>query len=178
MCGDDNAEEEPERKGAVECLWDVFGGSTSNRGYKELDPHIGLIYGDSITYDRASEIVHRLKNKGFVSTNVVLGIGSYTYQYVTRDTYGFAMKATYGEVNGEGREIYKNPATDKDKTKKSAKGLLCVEKVDGEYVLKDGCTWEEEATGELKVVYEKGEIVSTTTLSEIRKRVEESLKIN
>jgi nicotinamide phosphoribosyltransferase len=67
---------------------------------KKLDPHIGAIYGDSITVARATQICERLKEKGFASTNVVLGIGSYTYQYNTRDTFGFAMKATYGEVNG------------------------------------------------------------------------------
>ena len=74
---------------------------------QELDPHIGAIYGDSITLQRAEDICNRLEKKGFASTNVVLGIGSYTYQYNTRDTFGFAMKATYGEVAGEGREIFK-----------------------------------------------------------------------
>jgi len=168
-----------ESKGLIECLWDTFGGEVNDAGYKVLDSHIGAIYGDSITLERAENILSRLEAKGFASCNVVFGIGSYTYQYVTRDTYGFAMKATYGEVNGEGREIFKDPATDKGKTKKSAKGLLCVEKSEsGEYVLKDGCTWEEESKGELNVVYEKGELTSVTTLAEIRKRVEESLKTN
>jgi len=89
---------EPERKGVIELLWDLFGGKVNEYGYKELDPHIGAIYGDSITLERAAQICERLKAKGFASTNVVLGIGSYTYQYNTRDTFGFAMKATYGEV--------------------------------------------------------------------------------
>ena len=71
-----------------------------------------------------------MKAKGFASTNVVLGIGSFTYQYNTRDTFGFAMKATYGEVNGEGRAIFKDPITD-DGTKKSAKGLMKIELIDG-----------------------------------------------
>ena len=73
---------------------------------------------------------------------MVLGIGSYTYQYNTRDTFGFAMKATYGEVNGIGREIFKDPITD-DGTKKSAKGLMKIEKNNGAYQLIDGATWEQ-----------------------------------
>src|SRR3954454_6952499 len=80
--------------------------------YKLLDPHVGLIYGDSITLARAEAILSGLKAKGFASGNVVLGVGSYTYQYVTRDTFGFAVKSTYGEVNGVGREIFKDPVTD------------------------------------------------------------------
>jgi len=93
---------QPQNKGVIELLWDIFGGTyvTGNDGkqYKQLDSHIGAIYGDSITLDRAKQICERLQAKGFASTNVVLGIGSYTYQYNTRDTFGFAMKATYGEV--------------------------------------------------------------------------------
>ena len=87
-----------EEKGVIELLWDVFGGTVNEQGYKVLDPHIGAIYGDSITIDRADEICKRLASKGFASTNVVLGIGSFTYQYNTRDTFGFAMKATYVEL--------------------------------------------------------------------------------
>lgn len=79
----------PQGKGVIELLWDVFGGTINEQGYKVLDPHIGAIYGDSITIDRADEICKRLEAKGFASTNVVLGIGSFTYQYNTRDTFGF-----------------------------------------------------------------------------------------
>jgi len=85
------------RKGVVELLWDTFGGTVNKQGYKVLDSHIGAIYGDSITLERAEQICERLKAKGFASTNVVLGVGSFTYQYNTRDTFGFAVKATYGE---------------------------------------------------------------------------------
>ena len=84
-----------EYKGVIELLWDIFGGTINSQGYKVLDSHIGAIYGDSITTERAEEICRRLESKGFASTNVVFGIGSFTYQYNTRDTFGFAMKATY-----------------------------------------------------------------------------------
>ena len=62
-------------KGVIELLWDVFGGTVNEQGYKVLDSHIGAIYGDSITIDRADEICRRVEAKGFASTNVVLGIG-------------------------------------------------------------------------------------------------------
>ena len=152
-------------------LWETFGGTINSQGYKVLDPHIGAIYGDSITPDRARQIINRLKLKGFASTNVVLGIGSYTYQYNTRDTFGFAMKATYVEVEGKGREIFKDPITD-DGTKKSAKGLLCVDKdAKGEYVLWDMVSSKTEQEGELKTIFKDGKFFNQTTLSEVRAKI-------
>ncbi len=160
-----------EEKGVIELLWDVFGGTINEQGYKVLDQHIGAIYGDSITIDRADEICRRLQAKGFASTNVVLGIGSFTYQYNTRDTFGFAMKATYVEVNGEGREIFKDPITD-DGTKKSATGLLHVTKSnENGYMLVDKVSWDNEKNGELQIIYHNGYPENQTTLEEIRKRL-------
>jgi len=165
----------PEHKGAIECMWEIFGGTMTDKGYKLLDSHIGLIYGDSITLQRQKAILEGLKEKGFASFNVVLGIGSYTYEYVTRDTNGFAMKATYGEVGGEARNIYKDPKTD-DGTKKSAKGLLAVHQNGNGLVLKDECTWDESNQGLLEKVFENGTITKEHHLSEIRNRLNEQLK--
>jgi nicotinamide phosphoribosyltransferase len=177
----------PKYKGVIELLWDVFGGTINEQGYKVLDPHIGAIYGDSITIDRADEICRRLESKGFASTNVVLGIGSFTYQYNTRDTFGFAMKATYVEIltpiEGrpkeewllEGREIFKDPITD-DGTKKSATGLLFVGKNDNhEITLYDKVSWEEEDMGLLQMIYKDGEFHNTTNLTTIRQRVQSNI---
>lgn len=161
----------PEQKGAVECLWDEFGGTVNEAGYKVLNERVGLIYGDSITLERAEAILEGLKAKGFASCNIVFGIGSFTYQHVTRDTYGFAMKATYGIINGSGVEIFKDPVTDTG-TKKSAKGLLRVEKEDGKFVLYDQQTWEQEKSGELKTVFLDGKLIIDQSLAEIRERVQ------
>jgi nicotinamide phosphoribosyltransferase len=156
----------PEHKGVIELLWDIFGGTINEQGFKVLDPHIGAIYGDSITVDRAQQICLRLAEKGFASTNIILGIGSFTYQFNTRDTYGFAMKATYIEVSGEGREIFKDPITDSG-DKKSAKGLLRVEKDGEDYFLIQSVSREDEG-GELKTIYVNGEFKNQITLTEIR----------
>lgn len=177
IIGDEDAKPgSPEYKGAIECMWETFGGTVTPKGYKLLDSHIGLIYGDSITTERQRAILDGLKKKGFASYNVVLGIGSYTYEYVTRDTFGFAMKATYGEVDGVGRDIFKDPKTD-DGTKKSAKGLMQVyrDPSTGKLTLKDQCTWEEEGQGELKTVFKDGKLLVDSTLAEIRERVREQL---
>jgi nicotinamide phosphoribosyltransferase len=160
---------EIEAKGAVECLWDIFGGTETDKGYKMLNDKVGLIYGDSITRERAIAILDRLEKKGFAASNVVFGVGSYTYQYMTRDTLGFAMKATYGEVNGEPREIFKDPVTDSG-TKKSAKGLMVVHGDQNGYYMLDGTDWISETMGFLEPVFENGEILRETKFSEIRQR--------
>lgn len=115
----------PEEKGLIEYLWDTFGGTINEQGYKVLDPHIGAIYGDSINLERATAISKRLEAKGFASTNIVFGIGSFSYQYHTRDTFGFAVKATAATVNGEERMLFKDPKTD-DGTKRSQRGRIVV----------------------------------------------------
>jgi len=186
-----------EAKGLIELLWDTFGGTTNAQGYKVLDPHIGAIYGDSITLGRAVEICERLKAKGFASTNVVLGVGSFTYNFQTRDVFGFAMKATYGEImhkehgrtlgekfRVEAREIFKDPVTD-DGTKKSKKGLLCVTQTnnphvdeDGQIWVKEQCSYAEEQSGLLKTVFFNGSLVRETTLEQIREKLNSYSNVN
>ncbi|MNV37502.1 putative nicotinate phosphoribosyltransferase [compost metagenome] len=158
--------------GAVRTLWKTFGGTTTSKGYKLLDEHIGLIYGDSITPQRCLEILERLEAQGFASGNVVFGIGSYTYQMSSRDTFGFAVKATYTVVNGKGIAIFKDPKT--DSKKKSAKGLLFVGRnSEAGYYLEDDVSPEEEASEEnlLKLLFLDGVFLRRTTLTEIRERL-------
>jgi len=170
ICGDKDAPKgSPEHKGSIQVLWEIFGGTITDKGYKLLDEHIGLIYGDSITLERQEAILSGLMKKGFASGNVVLGVGSYTYNYSTRDTFGSAVKATMSKVNGEDLEIYKDPATAQGK--KSAKGWLKVEVVNGEYALKDCVTEEESKTGELHLVFKDGQLFNETSLKEIRERL-------
>ena len=118
---------EQELKGVIELLWDVFGGTINEKGYKVLDSHIGAIYGDAITRERANDICERLAAKGFASSNIVFGIGSFTYQYNTRDTFGFALKSTYALKDGQEVFLFKDPITD-DGIKKSQKGLVMVQR--------------------------------------------------
>lgn len=174
LCGDPDSPYDTVNKGVIELLWDEFGGTVNEKGYKVLDPHIGAIYGDSITIDRCRMICKLLKLKGFASTNIVLGIGSFTYQYNTRDTFGFAMKSTYTVIDGEEKLLYKDPITDNG-TKKSLKGLCIVYEDQTGIHVKDGLNMEqyEEALylDIMKTVYKDGEIMNETSLAEIRNRL-------
>jgi nicotinamide phosphoribosyltransferase len=171
VCGDPNGKTELERKGAVEALWDIFGGTVTDRGYKVLDTHIGLIYGDAITLRRCKEICERLQQKGFASINCVYGIGSYTYQYNTRDTFGFALKSTLCVINGDEKQIFKDPKTD-DGIKKSQKGRVCVFRNNDEYIFIDGYGLTSSVqTDQLTEVFRDGKLLVEQTFAEIRERL-------
>ncbi len=176
VAGDPDAPEgSPENKGAMQCLWDIFGGTLTEKGYKILDPHIGLIYGDSISLERAQNILIAMEAKGFASENIVFGVGSFTYQNVTRDSFGFAIKATSGVVNGVRRDIFKDPKTDTG-LKKSARGLLRVERENDTLILHSEQTEEEENRGLLEVAFLDGKLIKPVSLSEIRNRIAEDLQ--
>jgi nicotinamide phosphoribosyltransferase len=159
----------PEFKGAVQVLWEQFGGTHTSEGFKQVHERVGLIYGDSITPDRAARILKGLADKGFASGNIVFGIGSYTYQFNTRDTFGFAMKATWAVVNGIARELSKDPKTDNG-NKKSAKGLLRVEieMVSKDFFLYDQQSEFEEKDGQLVTVFCDGKLLGKQSLADIR----------
>lgn len=158
----------PVEAGAIEILAEIFGTTTNEAGFKELDSHIGLIYGDGMFEARIRDINSRLKTKGFASTVWVAGIGSYSYQMVTRDTFGSAVKATFVIVNGEGRNIQKDPKTD-DGTKRSATGRLAVlSQANGVPYLVQQATDDQIANSLLKPVWRDGKFLLEFSYSEVR----------
>jgi len=170
----DAIEGTPENKGSIQVLWELFGGHVNAKGFKELNSHIGLIYGDSITLTLARKINEGLAAKGFASVNWVAGIGSFTYQYNTRDTFGWAMKATHGVVDGCPRNIFKDPKTNKGQfSKKSAKGLIAVyATMDGSFKLEQEATWDNVNGCALREVFLNGIEYNQNTLTEIRNRLQ------
>ena len=168
-------------KGVIELLWETFGGTVNSKGYKVLDPHIGCLYGDAITLERAQEICERLEKKGFASSNVVLGIGSYTYNMNTRDTFGFALKTTYGVVNGKELLLYKDPITD-DGTKKSQKGrVIVLRDENGDLTYIDNLyksEWEKRVNNgedELRTVFKDGKVMNTQSFDMVRATLKHEL---
>lgn len=161
-----------EALGTIECLWETFGGTVNNKGFRVLDSHIGLIYGDSITLQRAEDILIRLKERGYASSNIVFGIGSYTYNYSTRDSLGFACKATGSIIGGDEILVTKEPKT--DMKKKSANGFLkVVLGPDGVYQLIDGLGLHEvtDEDNQLQIIFRNGKLFNQTTLTAIRERL-------
>lgn len=162
ICGDPEAPAgSKERKGSLQCLWEVFGGTLTSTGHKQLNQRVGLIYGDSITPQRMLDILARMEAEGWASANLVFGVGSYTYQYLTRDSLGFAMKATWGIRDGQEVFLSKDPKTDNG-TKKSARGRVAV--VDGKLV--DGLTLSQEQSIENNMLLPYVNDISLATIRE------------
>lgn len=175
----------PEELGTVECLWNIFGGTINSKGFKVLDSHIRVIYGDGITLNRAEEIYKRLIAKGFSCENVTFGVGSFSMQCLeesngvlspfTRDTFSIAVKATYCELDGEPIMIFKNPKTDKDNFKKSQKGCCLVYyDEEGNLRYKDELTFsdvQDNPDNQLITVFKNSEMIKEYSLSEIRNRL-------
>lgn len=166
----------------VKRLWETFGGSVNAKGYKVLDSHIKVIYGDSITPQRAENIYQILIENDFACNNVLLGVGSFSMQCLeqdgelkpyTRDTFGIAIKATYCEVDGKPIQIFKDPKTDTGNFKKSQRGMCVVYRNgNGKLDYQDGYDTDtiHLFAGEnlLRPVFSNGKMVNEQTLKEIR----------
>lgn len=178
LCGNPNGSTDEERKGVIELLWDIFGGTVNSQGYKVLDSHIGAIYGDAITTKRCIDICERLRQKGFASTNIVFGIGGFTYQFNTRDSFGFALKSTYAIINGKEKFLFKNPITDNG-VKKSQRGKVCVMKTHSGIKLIDTLDSKNEElyskNNLIQPIFENGVLLKETSLKEIRDRITQNI---
>ena len=181
ICGDKEAPEgTPEHLGLIQCLWNIFGGEINSKGYKVLDSHIGAIYGEAITFPMAQKIYATLTAMGFCTDNIVFGIGSYTYQCVTRDTHSIAIKCTAVATRNGGdivwKSVFKDPKTDRS-SKKSSKGLLAVVKENGKYILLQDVTPEVENTGLLTTRFKDGRLEGYTTFDQVRERVAQEMPV-
>ncbi|ALH46968.1 nicotinamide phosphoribosyl transferase [Escherichia phage phiSUSP1] len=166
--------------GAIHTLYNIFGGTVNSKGYKVLDEHIGLIYGDSITLERANEILSRLADKGFASSNVVFGVGSYTYQYLTRDTFAFAVKATLAQMDGQEIMLAKDPKTDSGLKKSAFGGVIPMwdgdklEAVDGfGFAEFEGAI--ENCQSALKLVFSNSQPYGYVNLRDVRNTIDKQL---
>ena len=161
-------------------LWDIFGGTINSKGYKVLDPHIGIIYGDGCTLQNVETIWSELEKHGFAANCINYGVGAFCFSAiiedgkliaVTRDTFGIAMKATYGIIDDKKLMIYKDPKTDTNKLKKSHKG--CCEvfyNEDGKLTCRDELMDMSNNTI-LETVFKDGYLVKEQTFEEIRNRL-------
>lgn len=146
----------------LEQLWADFGGTTNSKGFRVLDPHIGVLWGDGIDQRGISKILGRIILAGFSAENLVFGMGGGLLQKLNRDTQRFAFKASAIKRNGEWTEIFKNPI---DSSKASKKGKLKLVKMGNEFMT---LPCEGDDVGLLKTVFENGKIIREYTFDEVR----------
>ena len=147
----------------VEILGDKIGFSVNEKGYKVLNPHIRVIQGDGVNYESIGEILENLKTHGWSADNVGFGMGGALLQKVHRDTQKFAFKCSCATVNGEDRDVFKDPVTDHGK--KSKKGRLKLVYEHGQYQTK---AIHEAGEDILQTVFENGVILREIDFEEVK----------
>ena len=160
-------------------LVDVFGSETNSKGYKQLPPYIGALYGDGINYTSIGKMLKSGQTAGFASSNLVFGMGGALVAKHDRDTHRMAFKCCAARVDGEYREVRKNPKTDSGKSSKGGrldlipawneKGIGNGEKT-FETVKLDP-TAIQHGRSAMDTVFEDGKLLKEYTLEEIRARL-------
>lgn len=158
----------------VQILWEKFGGTVNSKGYKVLNPAVRVIQGDGMTIDTIPVMYQNLKEDGFSGDNVAAGMGGGLLQKVDRDTLNFALKCSEIIVQGEARDVFKQPIDQPMKTSKS--GRLALIKENGEFV-----TIRESELGdrknELQIVWSIGELIVDQKFDEVRARANQEFMI-
>lgn len=158
------------QKGVVRSLWDTFGGTVNKKGFKVLDSHIGVVYGDGMFFERIEQIYKQTIDNEFSIENFCLAVGAWMLSGITRDDLGVAIKASAFVVNGEVVPVYKQPVT--DASKNSVKGFLKVVKgEDGEYSLIDNVSMEEEKETALQTIFLNGQLQNQVSYETVINRL-------
>lgn len=147
----------------LQSLWEAFGGSVTPQGYKVLDPHVRVLWGDGIDIYGIENILEAARTAGFAASNLVFGMGGGLLQKVNRDTQRFAFKSSAQCRDGLWHDVQKKPL---DITKTSKRGRLSLIEFDGTYKTVSDPT----IPGILKTVFLNGEMLGNESFSEIRER--------
>lgn len=154
----------------VEMLAEVFGYTVNSKGYKVLHDKVRVIQGDGVDETIAIEIMKKLIDKGWCVSNVCFGIGGSLLQKINRDTLKFAIKCSSMKYGDDYKDVFKAPIT--AAFKKSKAGRLVLLKTKDGYLTTTIEQWKlnypEIEEQELKVRYDCGKIINTTTFEAIR----------
>jgi nicotinamide phosphoribosyltransferase len=154
-----------------EALARVFGVSKNIKGYDVLPPYIGMIQGDGIEWtetefgDRdhtAWEILKEFERRKISADNICFGSGGGLLRKWNRDTQKIALKESWTQINGVGRDVWKNAPG-----KASKRGRLGLYEIDGQLrTMQEGYSPD----NLLVPVYRNGQMLVDQTFDEIRER--------
>lgn len=151
-------------------LWKSFGGTKNEKGFKVLNPKVGIIYGDGIDYDLIGQILSAVVGAGFAVSNIIFGMGGALLQRLDRDTQKMAFKASWGQVNGVGRDVWKETKTDASKASKRGRIKLIKDNKLNTFITVDESDSRPDTT--MVTVFENGKVTKTYTFDEVRKNAE------
>lgn len=92
-------------------LGEAFGYKRNCKGYNVLPKCVRLIQGDGLNGPESfKNILRAMEEEKWSADNIAFGMGGGALQQVNRDTYKYAMKMSAININGEWRDVYKQPA--------------------------------------------------------------------
>lgn len=148
-----------------------FGSTLNEKGYRVLNPAVRMIYGDGINEKSIHSILFGLKMAGYSADNIAFGMGGMLLQGLNRDSLKFAMKASWAEVNGEGKDVFKDPITDAGKRSKAGRLGLFKSKLTGEFeTYKLGGIIDVEWEPLLEPVFKNGVLLREQTFQQVREK--------
>lgn len=145
-----------------------FGHTINDKGYKVLN-NVKILQGDGIDHNTIEEILYFADASGYSADNILFGQGGALIQGVNRDTLKFAMKCSAVKVNGEWRDVYKDPITDSGKSSK--RGRVTLYKEFNRYY--SGV--EDWPTPVLEEVFKNGRITKFQNFEDIREKANSAL---
>ena len=152
-------------------LMDKFGYTVNSKGYKVLPDAVRVIQGDGIDVTTIEKILKSMKQYKLSADNIAFGQGGGLLQQVNRDTLEFAMKCSAIKINGEWKDVWKDPVTDHGKSSKRGRLALMYQCGLGSCgyrtVRVENCRKEDNL---LRTVYRNGIEMNQTTFAEVRER--------
>jgi nicotinamide phosphoribosyltransferase len=152
----------------LETLGEQFGTEINSKGYKLLPPKVRVIQGDGIDRTMLRTILEAVKDAGWSADNVAFGSGGGLLQKMDRDTSRYAFKCSSITVDGEERDVFKQPATDLGKRSKA--GALTLVKRDGAFASIRRSELLDSDDDQLLEVFRDGQILKEWTFDEVRGR--------
>lgn len=153
-------------------LDEAFGSTTNAKGYKLLHPKVRILQGDGMDAAAIEQLLKDIIAKGWSADNLVFGMGGGLLQKINRDTLKFAFKCSWAQIDGKGREVYKDPITDPGKKSKRGR-LKLIKTTNGNYQTVEERTVRENKEGLdlLETVFENGKIVKEWQFEEVRANI-------
>lgn len=149
----------------LERLWATYGGTETQKGFRVLNPHVRVLWGDGIDAHGIEKIINRAMLNGFSPENLVFGMGGGLLQKVNRDTQRFAFKSSAQKRDGVWHDVYKKPL---DASKASKRGRLKL--VQGYGGPMETVRIVDPGNDLLQTVFEDGRLLNEQTFDEIRAR--------
>jgi nicotinamide phosphoribosyltransferase len=158
----------------LQALAEAFGGEYNDKGYLVLNPKVRVIQGDGIDPAMLTKILEATTANKFSADNITFGSGGGLLQKLNRDTLKFAFKCSSVVVDGEQRDVYKDPITDTGKSSKRGR-LKLITKAGAHGPVFETVAESDPGDDLLRTVYLNGEVTREYDFEAVRRNAERTM---